>query len=49
MLNWHTSGEIMVFVILGGIARLYGPLLGAAFFIILEQTLGLIQRIGNFG
>ncbi|MDB9869490.1 branched-chain amino acid ABC transporter permease [Alphaproteobacteria bacterium] len=41
MLNWHTSGEIMVFVILGGIARLYGPLLGAAFFIILEQTLGL--------
>ena len=27
MLNWHTSGEIMVFVILGGIARLYGPLL----------------------
>ena len=36
MLNWHTSGEIMVFVILGGIARLYGPLLGAAFFI--KQT-----------
>ncbi len=40
VLGWHTSGEIMVFVILGGVARLAGPLLGAAVFIILEQTLG---------
>ena len=40
VLDWHTSGEIMVFVILGGMARLYGPLVGAAFFIALEQTLG---------
>ena len=40
VLGWHTSGEIMVFVILGGVARLAGPLLGAALFIILEQTLG---------
>lgn len=40
VLSWHTSGEIMVFVILGGVARLYGPLVGAALFIILEQTLG---------
>ena len=48
MLNWHTSGEIMVFVILGGIARLYGPLLGASFFIILEQTLGLYSENWQF-
>ena len=48
MLNWHTSGEIMVFVILGGIARLYGPLLGASFFIILEQTLGLYTENWQF-
>ena len=40
VLNWQMSGEIMVFVIIGGIARLYGPLVGAAFFIVLEQTLG---------
>ena len=40
VLNWHTSGEIMIFVIIGGMARLYGPIVGAAFFIILEQTLG---------
>ena len=42
VLNWQMSGEIMVFVILGGIARLYGPLVGAAFFIVLEQTLGCL-------
>ena len=48
MLNWHTSGEIMVFVILGGIARIYGPLLGASFFIILEQTLGLYTENWQF-
>jgi branched-chain amino acid transport system permease protein len=40
VLSWHTSGEIMIFVILGGVARLYGPLVGAAIFIILEQILG---------
>lgn len=40
MLSWHTSGEIMVFVILGGVARLFGPLAGAALFIVLEHMLG---------
>ncbi len=40
MLSWHTSGEIMVFVILGGVARLCGPLAGAALFIVLEHMLG---------
>ena len=27
MLSWHTSGEIMIFVILGGVGRLIGPVL----------------------
>lgn len=40
MFNWHTSGEIMVFVILGGVARLFGPVAGAALFILLENYLG---------
>ncbi len=40
MFSWHTSGEIMIFVILGGVARLYGPVAGAAVFILLEHTLG---------
>ena len=48
MLSWHTSGEIMVFVILGGTARLFGPLVGAALFIILEQFLGGVTENWQF-
>jgi branched-chain amino acid transport system permease protein len=40
MFSWHTSGEIMVFVILGGVGRLYGPVAGAALYIVLEHFLG---------
>lgn len=40
MFSWQTSGEIMVFVILGGVARLFGPVVGAALFILLEHLLG---------
>jgi len=40
MFSWQTSGEIMVFVILGGVARLFGPVVGAAIFILLEHVLG---------
>ena len=40
MLSWSMSGEIMVFVILGGTARLAGPVAGACLFILLEQVLG---------
>ncbi len=40
MFSWQTSGEIMIFVILGGVARLCGPLAGAMLFIVLEHVLG---------
>jgi branched-chain amino acid transport system permease protein len=40
MLSWQVSGEIMVFVILGGVGRLFGPLAGAALYILLEHLLG---------
>ncbi|WP_075995267.1 branched-chain amino acid ABC transporter permease [Salaquimonas pukyongi] len=40
MFSWQLSGEIMVFVILGGVARLCGPLAGAVVFIVLEHYLG---------
>lgn len=39
MFSWQTSGEIMIFIILGGIGRLFGPLAGAALFILLEHML----------
>ena len=39
MFSWQTSGEIMIFVILGGVGRLFGPVAGAALFILLEHLL----------
>ena len=40
MFSWQTSGEIMIFVILGGVARLCGPVAGAMVYIVLEHFLG---------
>ncbi|GMG81148.1 branched-chain amino acid ABC transporter permease [Paralimibaculum aggregatum] len=40
MLGWHTSGEIIVFVILGGTGRLFGPVAGAVLYVWLETLLG---------
>ncbi|MCR9127441.1 MAG: branched-chain amino acid ABC transporter permease [Rhodobacteraceae bacterium] len=40
MFSWQMSGEFIIFIILGGIGRLYGPVVGAALFIILEHFLG---------
>ena len=40
MFSWQTSGEIMIFVILGGTARLCGPVVGAVVFVMLEHALG---------
>jgi branched-chain amino acid transport system permease protein len=43
MFSWQMSGEIMIFVILGGVGRLFGPVAGAALFILLEHVLGGIS------
>lgn len=40
MFSWTISGEIMIFVILGGVARLIGPVVGAIVFVALEEILG---------
>ncbi len=42
MLDWHTSGDLIIFVILGGVGRLSGPLIGAALFVFLEEKLAPI-------
>jgi branched-chain amino acid transport system permease protein len=39
MMHWTKSGELMVMVILGGVGTLFGPLLGAAVFTVLESVL----------
>ena len=40
MFSWQMSGEIVIFVILGGVARLFGPVAGAVAFVALEHLLG---------
>ncbi|WP_136441074.1 branched-chain amino acid ABC transporter permease [Pacificoceanicola onchidii] len=40
MFSWQLSGEIMVFIIIGGVARLFGPVVGAVLFVMLEHWLG---------
>ena len=44
MFSWQLSGEIMIFVILGGVSYLCGPIAGAALFIILEHFLGEVSQ-----
>lgn len=39
MMDWTRSGELMFMVILGGAAYLFGPVIGVAVFLVLEQTL----------
>lgn len=48
MLSWQTSGELIVFVILGGTGRLFGPLAGAALFVLLEHLLGGVSEHWQF-
>ena len=43
MFSWQMSGEIMIFVILGGVARLFGPVVGAVLFVALEHFLGVLS------
>ncbi|MGF1501428.1 MAG: branched-chain amino acid ABC transporter permease [Paracoccaceae bacterium] len=40
MLDWHSSGLLIVFVILGGVGRLFGPVAGAMLYVALETVLG---------
>lgn len=40
MLSWQMSGEIIIFILLGGVGRLSGPILGATLFVLLETFIG---------
>ncbi|GAA0607143.1 branched-chain amino acid ABC transporter permease [Paenochrobactrum glaciei] len=39
MVHWTKSGELMIIVVLGGVGTLFGPLIGAGAFIVLESIL----------
>ena len=40
MFSWQLSGEFIVFIIIGGVGRLFGPVIGALVFVGLEHFLG---------
>jgi branched-chain amino acid transport system permease protein len=48
MLSWHLSGELLVFLILGGTGRLFAPLAGAGLYIALEHLLGGVSDHWQF-
>jgi branched-chain amino acid transport system permease protein len=44
-MHWQRSGELIVIVLLGGTGTVYGPLLGAIAYVLLEETLsGLTEH-----
>ena len=42
--GWQMSGELIVFIIIGGVGRLCGPLVGAAFFVTFEHLFGSLTE-----
>jgi branched-chain amino acid transport system permease protein len=39
MLGWTRSGEFMIMVIMGGLSSFFGPIVGAAAFLLMETAL----------
>ena len=49
MMQWSESGMLMVMVILGGVCHLYGGLVGAVVFLVLEELLSSVTIHWQFG
>jgi branched-chain amino acid transport system permease protein len=49
LLQWNQSGMLMIMVILGGVGHLYGGLIGAAVFLLLEEVLSSYTIHWQFG
>jgi branched-chain amino acid transport system permease protein len=43
-MHWQRSGELIVIVLLGGTGTMYGPVLGAVAYVLLEETLSGITE-----
>jgi branched-chain amino acid transport system permease protein len=39
LFSWHLSGELLVMIILGGLGSIYGAVIGAIVYLLLEQVL----------
>ncbi len=43
-MHWQRSGELIIMVLLGGTGTLYGPIVGALTFLVLEETLARLTE-----
>lgn len=48
-LSWHVSGDLIVMVVLGGMGTAFGPVLGAAAWLLLEEFLPVLIELGHPG
>jgi branched-chain amino acid transport system permease protein len=44
MMHWTRSGDLIVMVVLGGLGSLFGPLIGAVTFLLLEEGLSRLTE-----
>jgi branched-chain amino acid transport system permease protein len=47
MMHWTRSGDLIVMVVLGGMQALFGPLIGALTFLVLEEGLSRLTDYSN--
>lgn len=48
MLNWTTSGEVILMSVLGGIGQFFGPFMGASVIILIEDIIGAYTEYWSF-
>ena len=46
-LDWHTSGEVVIMTVLGGMGTIFGPLFGAGFYVAINDWLSTLANSGN--
>jgi branched-chain amino acid transport system permease protein len=47
MMHWTRSGDLIVMVVLGGMQAIFGPLIGALTFLLLEEGLSRVTDYSN--
>src|SRR6516165_846267 len=47
MMHWTRSGDLIVIVVLGGMQAIFGPLIGALTFLVLEEGLSRVTEYSN--
>jgi branched-chain amino acid transport system permease protein len=46
-LDWHTSGQVVIMTVLGGMGTIFGPLFGAGFYLVINDRLSTLANSSN--